>query len=170
MSLTEGIAILGAVTGTTGSVLGAMSYRRDRARTVIRTQAGKAAAYDGFLVEIELFNAGRRPVTIIMVTVLRSRWRRLGSFIRLVRFPRLMTVIRRAGGLESIGDALDEDDEHLVLKPNDSRKYVLRARDFKVRDGRPTRFTHAYVVAAPRRAMTKRVHMDGDAESWEVLP
>jgi hypothetical protein len=116
LSLTQALAILGAVTGITGSLLGVASYRRDRARTVLSTFAGKALADDRGLMHIELTNVGRQPTMITEVTVFRGRWRGLAWLMRRTRFHHLQQLLGRVARLDTMSEVLDPDiDEPLAL-------------------------------------------------------
>ena len=167
---TQGLAILGALTGTIGSLLGVMSYRRDRAWTVLDAFAGKAAADDRGLMHVELTNLGRRPTMITEITVLRGRWRGLAWLMRRARYYRLRQLLGRVARLDSIGQALDPViDEPLALEPNSRMKYVLTATGFRQdREAGPAPFTYICALQAPGRVLAQRVRQKVSAESWTM--
>lgn len=75
MSLTDGLAILGAATGMTGTVLGVMSYRRDRARLKVKTWVAKSLIReDDLYLWVRIHNAGRQPAKLVQIIALRGRY------------------------------------------------------------------------------------------------
>ena len=74
MSLTDVLAIIGAVTGISGAILGVMSYLRDRARLVVRA-VEHISGFDesDIYVDIYIINNGRQPVAIVDTGIWTSR-------------------------------------------------------------------------------------------------
>jgi len=82
-AITLGIALVGAVTGVTGTVVGLLTYKRDRADAVVwavRQYPSWSQISPGGL-ELDVVNRGRRSVTIMEVGVIpectiwpRYRW------------------------------------------------------------------------------------------------
>jgi hypothetical protein len=171
MGSTEVIAMLGAVTGTTGSVLGVMSYRRDRAKLVLRAYATRGLAPYAdrfFLLHIEVANEGRHPATILQVKVLESRLRGLRTPLRMARLDRWRMFIARVGSIREIGEPLAFNVQPVVLAAGERKEYTLRANNFTARgSGGPARFTYVTVIDIRRRTVSKRVPMDGAAEGWD---
>jgi hypothetical protein len=171
MTVTEAIAILGAVTGTTGAILGVLSYRRDRAKIVLHTNPtwGVGPFHSTFFLHIEVVNAGRQAVTIAQVEVLNSRFRGLSKSLRFARFARWRKLIAQAGHFTEIGAALAAYQDPIALAPGDRKQYTLRAKSFEAHEKRKRAgFTYVYVVDTQRRVVAKRVHMDGSSDSWET--
>ena len=127
MSLIDVLAVVGAVSGISGALLGAASYRRDRSRLLVRHHDVGTPTKDGYkhFVRIYVVNAGRQPVAITEVglsTRERSRIRRL-----LRRFSHELTLLRRGMAVEfgQSWPALDEEEDPAVLQPGDLKKFIL---------------------------------------------
>jgi hypothetical protein len=169
MGRTDVIAVIGAVTGTTGAFLGVLSYRRDRARTMLRASAtwGRGPLHDSFFLHVDVVNAGRHPVRIIHVKVLHARWPALGRPLRLARFARWRTFIARVAGIDEVATPLAGYEPDVPLEPSEQTSFTLRAKDFRPRArGRPGRFTYVFAADTLNRVVTKRVRMKGCADSW----
>jgi hypothetical protein len=170
MDPTEVIAAFGAVTGTAGSVLGIMSYRRDRAKIEIHTKAtwGRGPLHDSFFLHIEVANEGRRPATILQVDVLKGRRRGLRTPLRLARSERGRNLIAKVGQIDQISTPLASYEQPIVLAGGERQQYTLRAKEFNARrSGEPAWFTYVRVVDLRRRVLAKRVAMDGVSDSWD---
>jgi hypothetical protein len=78
--MTETLAIIGAVTGVTGSILALLSFSRDRAKIVVthsrRTRASQAAGKWDF-VRVFVANQGRQPIAITQAGLIEKRRLRL---------------------------------------------------------------------------------------------
>ena len=166
MSLTEILAIVGAATGVTGSILGIMSYRRDRAKVVVRGEGnwGRGPARHDYYLHIYLHNAGRRPVALRHVGVLTSH--RRGITILLRRAPygsKRASLLTRLARLKTVATVHDSLGESLLLPPGPSKEYVLKATGFtSVRMSQ----TYVYAIDVANRIAATRVPLEGTAESW----
>jgi hypothetical protein len=170
VSLTQVLAILGAVTGTSGAILGVMSFRRDRARLIVRPQLVWGDTFVGKVLEAsedEVFdlylfviNAGRQPVAIISVGVTPPAF---GGWPterrRRVRPSIAEAQIRARRGASGV--ALSPvDDEPVVLEPGEMKKYVMRGT---VANRGPDKYL-AFAIDALDRVTVGRLDLWGAAE------
>jgi hypothetical protein len=129
VSLTDVLAVVGAVTGVSGAVLGVASYRRDRSRLLVRHSDVGTPTKDGHVryVRIYVINAGRQPVAILEAGLSEARrsWRdRLSRGLDHARL-----LLRPRGFTSSAGtqlwSALEDSDDPAVLEPGDLKKFIL---------------------------------------------
>ncbi|MBV9602140.1 MAG: hypothetical protein JOZ87_35510 [Chloroflexi bacterium] len=166
MSLTAVLAIIGAVTGVCGAVLGGMAFVRDRAKLLIRHRL----YYRRGSAELSLFvmNVGRQPVAILEVGLREARLRPA-----LWRFRREWFIIglgeSTAGFARWSMPVLHfTTDDPLVLKPGDIRKFVMEAEDYDDEEPALRVPIYAYAEDALGRVAARKVKVAGTAESWKV--
>ncbi len=167
MSLTDVLAIVGAVTGMTGSALGVMAYRRDRAKVRLALEAGqsvllKTAGRDLFLLKIELHNAGRQPTTLQRVSMVRSRHRGLVRVLPLARYRWVRWIIERLWRVTQTGDAFSD---RLSLAANETVDHTVKAEEFA---DEAERKGHGYVYAIGTSGafVGKRIDTQRDVTKW----
>jgi hypothetical protein len=170
MALTDVLAVIGAVTGTTGSILGVMSYRRDRPKIVLVTGAAKGMFHDDFLLRVELRNAGRQSATVTLVEVVRVRARGFGLLIFLGRFGRGRKLLAWVWRLQTTGTPLDEQiEEPVALAPNERKEYVLKAAALNEQESSRRGYTYVYARKISGGYISRRVDTDVDVTKWTDL-
>jgi hypothetical protein len=121
------LAIVGAVTGVFGAVLGVMSYVRDRARILVRARLiyRSSGSQPGYFATVYVVNAGRQPVATVEVAM------RQGPSPRFLQ--------RRIRGGDLLWIALSEDDDPVVLTPGELQRFETSVE--------PDRLAGAYAYA-----------------------
>jgi hypothetical protein len=125
VAITDVLAVVGAVTGISGALLGIASYRRDRSRVLVRVGITGETQ-----VLIYVINAGRQPIAIVRTGLAakspphRTLRRRLALGVRSAR--RYLAGERGFWyGAANTWPALERTDEPAVLTPGDLRKFLL---------------------------------------------
>lgn len=167
MSLTDGLAILGAATGMTGTVLGVMSYRRDRARLRIKTWVAESLSREGDLyLWVRIHNAGRQPAKLVQIMALRGRFIGLGWFLPLLRFKLPKRILGKVGKLDEIGSFLDSIvGGPAELAPNGEWDASLRGAT-RFEAGEPRGRTYVLAVTVTESIIVKRVAGCQDVATW----
>ena len=161
MSLTDGLAILGAATGMTGTVLGVMSYRRDRARLKVKTWVAKSLIReDDLYLWVRIHNAGRQPAKLVQIMALRGR------YLPLLRFRLPRRILEKKGKLDEIGTFLDSIvSKPAELAPNDEWDAHLRGAT-RFEAGEPRGRTYIVAVTVTESIIVKRVTGCQDVATW----
>ena len=134
MSLTDVLAIVGALTGITGAALGVISFMRDRARIVVMVHYSSIPMkyeYERFVV-IYVVNAGRQPIAVLSVGLRDWAWPTVrqsivAAFRQWIRIPLITRQHRRLA--VPVHSALSSEDEPIVLQPGELRRFFLKAVD-----------------------------------------
>jgi hypothetical protein len=167
MSLTDGLAILGAATGMTGTALGVMSYRRDRARLKVKTWVARSRIReDDLYLWVRIHNAGRQPAKLVQIMALRGRFLGLGWLLPLLRFELPKRILGKAGRLDEIGTFLDSIvGGPTELAPNDEWDARLRGAT-RLDAGEPRGRTYILAVTVTESIIVKRVTGCQDVAAW----
>lgn len=167
MSLTDVLAIIGAATGMTGTVLGVMSYRRDRARLKVKTWVAKSRIREGDLyLWVRIHNAGRQPAKVVQIMALRGRFLGLGWFLPLLRFEHAKRILSAAGKLDEVGTFLDPIvDKPAELAPNDDWDASLRGAT-RLEANEPRGRTYILAVTVTESIIVKRLTGCQDVAAW----
>jgi len=118
VALNDVLPVVAVVGGVTGAVLGLTAFMRDRSRLMFHTSQRMGPSREK---EITLWvaNAGRQPVGLIEIGVFGGETARRRHLRR-----RYRGGYRRAPITDS-AIALGPDDEPLVLKPGDMRRFAI---------------------------------------------
>jgi hypothetical protein len=132
MSLTDVLAIVGALAGIIGATLGVGSFVRDRARIVVVVHSSSITIKDvgEHFVIIYVVNAGRQPIAVLSVGLWdftrATVWRaRVAAFRRWT--PIRLIAGHRRWNTVPIHTALSPEDEPIVLQPGELRRFFLKA-------------------------------------------
>lgn len=187
MSLTQGLAAIGAVTGVAGALLGILAFVRDRARLVLRGQLSSHNLKDEDETYIYMYviNSGRQPIAIVSAGILNFPTGVLPIVAKL--------LLRRfvIGGLDTgPGAALSPtNDQPIVMQPGELRRFVAQGAGYEYGKIAPKATpqpglqmgpvrvpvlkrswsTYLYAVDALGRVRIERLELRGLADEWRTI-